>query len=140
VTLEASDSVEILQLVARADACATARDAEGYAALFTEDAVMEGDMGNVSGRSALAAAVARVWDGEAPGTLHLTLNALIDESGPEPSVASTLLLITPLSASPVAGTAEVHQSLRRTSTGWRISSRNIKSHRSAARAAGQEVR
>jgi uncharacterized protein (TIGR02246 family) len=140
VTLEASDCVEILQLVARADACATARDAEGYAALFTEDAIMEGDMGGASGRDALAAAVARVWDGEAPGTLHLTLNALIEESGPEPSVASTLLLIAPLSPSPVAGTAEVHQRLRRTSAGWRISSRNIKSHRSAVRAAGQEVR
>jgi uncharacterized protein (TIGR02246 family) len=126
MTLEASDSLEILQLVARADACATTRDAEGYVALFTEDAVMEGDMGNVRGRDALAAAVARVWDGEAEGTLHLTLNAVIEESGTEPSVASTLVLLTPLSASPVAGTAEVHQGVRRTSSGWRISSRSIK--------------
>jgi uncharacterized protein (TIGR02246 family) len=126
VTREASDSLEILQLIERADACATARDAEGYAALFTEDAVMEGDMGSASGRDALAVAVARVWDGEAPGTLHLTLNAVIEESGPEPSVASILLLLTPLSPSPVAGTAEVHQRVRRTPSGWRISSRTIK--------------
>jgi uncharacterized protein (TIGR02246 family) len=129
VTFEASDSLEILQLVARADACATARDAEGYAALFTEDAVMEGDMGSISGRDALAAAVARVWDGEAPGTLHLTLNAVIEESGPEPTVASILLLLTPLSPSPVAGTAEVHQRVRRTRSGWRLSSRTIKATR-----------
>jgi uncharacterized protein (TIGR02246 family) len=135
VSLEASDSLEILQLVARADACATARDAEGYVALFTEDAVMEGDMGSVSGRDALAAAVARVWDGEAPGTLHLTLNAVIEESGPEPSVTSVLLLLTPLSRAPVAGTAEVHQGVRRTPSGWRISSRTIKmtsAHRKGA--------
>jgi ketosteroid isomerase-like protein len=125
VTLEASDSLDILQLVARADACATARDAEGYVALFTEDAVMEGDMGNISGRDALAVAVARIWDGEAPGTLHLTLNAVIEESGAEPSVASIMLLLTPLSPSPVAGTAKVHQSVRRTPSGWRISSRTI---------------
>lgn len=129
MTLEASDSLEILQLIARADACATARDAEGYAALFTEDAIMEGDMGNVSGRDALAAAVAHVWDGEAQGTLHLTLNAIIEESVPEPIVASTLLLLTPLSSSPVAGTAEVHQRVRRTQPGWRISSRTIKATR-----------
>jgi len=126
VTLEASDSLEILQLVARADACATARDAEGYAALFTEDAVMGGDMGGASGHDALAATVARVWDGEAPGTLHLTLNALIDGSGPEPTVASTLVLLAPQSASPVRATAEVHQRVRRTPAGWRISSRSIK--------------
>jgi uncharacterized protein (TIGR02246 family) len=125
VTLEASDSLEILQLIARADTRATARDAEGYAALFTEDGVMEGVMGSASGRDALAVAVARVWEGEAAGTLHLTLNALIEESGPEPTVASTLLLITPLSSSPVAGTAEVRQRVRRTSSGWRISSRTI---------------
>jgi uncharacterized protein (TIGR02246 family) len=125
VTLEASDSLEILQLIARADARATARDAEGYAALFTEDAVMEGAMGSVNGRDALAVAVARVWDGEAPGTLHLTLNAIIEASVPEPSVVSTLLLITPLSSAPVAGTAEVRQRVRRTSSGWRISSRTI---------------
>ncbi len=125
MTLEASDSLEILQLIARADARATARDAEGYAALFTEDAVMEGAMGSANGRDALAWAVARVWDGEAPGTLHLTLNAIIEESVPEPSVVSILLLITPLSSSPVAGTAEVRQRVRRTSSGWRISSRTI---------------
>jgi uncharacterized protein (TIGR02246 family) len=125
VTLEASDSLEILQLIARADARATARDAEGYVALFTEDAVMEGAMGSASGRDELAVAVAGVWDGEVPGTLHLTLNAIIEESVPEPSVVSTLLLITPLSSSPVAGTAEVRQRVRRTSSGWRISSRTI---------------
>ena len=125
MTLEASDSLEILQLVARADARASARDAEGYAALFSEDAVMEGEEGNVSGRDALAVAVAHVWDGEALGTLHLTLNAIIEESEPEPTVASTLLLITPLSSSPVAGTAEIRQRVRRTSSGWRISSRTI---------------
>ncbi len=137
MTLEASDSLEMLQLVARADACATARDAEGYAALFTEDAVMEGDMGNVSGRDALAAAVARVWEGEAPGTLHLTLNAVIEESDPEPTVASTLVLLTPLSPASLAGTAQVRQRVRRTSSGWRISSRKIKT--TPARNSGASV-
>ena len=125
MTLEASDSLEILQLIARADARATARDVEGYVALFTEDAVMDGAMGSASGRDALAAAVARVWEREAPGTLHLTLNAVIEESDPEPTVASILLLITSTSSSPVAGTAEVRQRVRRTSSGWRISSRTI---------------
>ncbi len=92
-------------------------------------------MGSISGRDALAAAVARVWDGEASGTLHLTLNAVIEESGPEPTVASILLLLSPLSPALVAGTADVRQRARRTSSGWRISSRTIKTtpaHRSGA--------
>ncbi len=98
---------------------------------------MDGDMGKISGRDALAVAVARVWAGEAPGTLHLTLNAVIEESGPDPSVASTLLLLTPLSPSPVVGTAEVHQGVRRTPSGWRISSRTIKA--TPARRSGASV-
>jgi ketosteroid isomerase-like protein len=66
MSLGASDSVAILQLVARADACASARDADGYTALFTEDAVMDGDMGTAEGRSALRDAVARVWPPSPP--------------------------------------------------------------------------
>lgn len=50
MSLSTADSIEILQLVARADACATARDADGYAALFTEDGGMSGAMGDVSGK------------------------------------------------------------------------------------------
>ncbi len=42
------------------------------------------------------------------------------------SAASTLLLLTPLSPSPVAGTAQVQRRARRTSSGWRISVRTIK--------------
>jgi hypothetical protein len=57
--LSAEDSLEILQLVARADACATARDADGYAALFTKDAAMDGTMGRARGRAALSQTVAK---------------------------------------------------------------------------------
>lgn len=92
-------------------------------------------MGSISGRGALAAAVARVWEGEASGTLHLTLNAVIEESGPEPTVASILLLLSPLSPALVVETAEIRQRVRRTPSGWRISSRTIKTtpaHRSGA--------
>lgn len=85
----------ILQLAAEADSRATRRDAAGYAALFTEDGVMEGDMGHASGRDALAAAVTRVWDDEPPGTLHLTCNAVVDDSASTPVVASILVMLIP---------------------------------------------
>jgi uncharacterized protein (TIGR02246 family) len=84
MTLTAAESLEILELVARADDCATARDASAYAELFTEDGTITGVMRTVTGRAAIRDAVGAVWAAEPPETLHLTLNAKIDESGPEP--------------------------------------------------------
>lgn len=49
MSLTAIESLEIMQLVARADNCATARDADGYADLFTEDGTMTGVMGHAQG-------------------------------------------------------------------------------------------
>ncbi len=126
MTLGASDSIAILQLIARADACASARDADGYAALFTEDGLMDGDEGTVNGRAALRDAVARIWAAEPVGTLHLTLNAVLDESGAEPAVESVMLLVVGGGPSPaIHGSARVRQSVRQTPHGWRISERRI---------------
>jgi uncharacterized protein (TIGR02246 family) len=125
MTLTPSDSLAILQLVTRADACATKRDADGYAALFTDDAVMDGDMGTVEGQSALRETVARVWAAEPAGTLHLTLNAVIDESGAEPAVDSVMLMVGVGPAAAVLDSARVRQTVRRTPGGWRISARSI---------------
>jgi ketosteroid isomerase-like protein len=125
MTLSAEDSIEILRLVARADACATVRDADGYAALFTEDALMDGAMGRAVGRAALSRTVAAVWAGEPDGTLHLTLNAVIDDSQTEPSVESVMLMVSSGSASAVIGSARVTHTLRKTREGWRISERRI---------------
>jgi uncharacterized protein (TIGR02246 family) len=125
MTLTAEDSLEILQLVTAADACASARDAEGYAALFTEDAVMDGAMGGAQGRAAIAETVAVVWAREPAGTLHLTLNALIDGSKAEPSVEHVMLMVSGGSPPGLLGSARVTQTVRRTREGWRISARHI---------------
>jgi uncharacterized protein (TIGR02246 family) len=123
--LASADALAILQLTARADTLATQRDAEGYAALFTEDGVMDGDEGQVTGREQLAASVARIWHAEPPGTLHLTCNAVIDEAATTPAVASLLLMLTPQPSLSVARAAHVFQRFLRTSEGWRITSRHI---------------
>jgi uncharacterized protein (TIGR02246 family) len=123
--LNAEDSLAILQLVARADACATARDPDGYVALFTEDAVMDGAMGTVHGRTALRDAVAHVWTGEPGGTLHLTPNALIVTYGPEPTVDSVMLMVASGASPAIVGSAKVHQVVTRRPEGWRISRRTI---------------
>jgi ketosteroid isomerase-like protein len=128
VTLSAADSIAILQLVARADAYASARDAEGYVALFTDDAGMDGDMGVAKGRSALRETVTRVWAAEPAATLHLTLNAVLDESGPEAAVDSVMLMVGTGSSPGVLGAARVRQTVRHTPDGWRISGRTITGH------------
>jgi ketosteroid isomerase-like protein len=125
MTLSVEDSLEILQLVARVDACATVRDADGYAALFTEDAVMDGAMGRAEGRAALSETVAAVWASEPAGTLHLTLNSVIDDTRTEPSVESVMLMVTTGSSPAVLGSARVIQAVRKTPAGWRVTARTI---------------
>ena len=125
MTLTAADSLEIMQLVTRADNCASARDADGYVELFTVDGAMTGAKGSARGRAALRDAVSAVWETEPPHTLHLTLNVTIEESGPNPSVNSVMLMITRESPPTVLGSALVRQVVRRTSDGWRIVSREI---------------
>ncbi len=114
-----------MQLVTQADNCATARDADRYAELFTEDGVMTGSKGTAQGRAALRDAVTAVWAAEPPHTLHLTLNATVDESGPDPGVTSVMLMVTRGAAPKVLGSALVRQVVRRTPEGWRIASREI---------------
>lgn len=126
MSLSAQDSIAILQLAARADACASARDAGAYADLFTEDAVMDGDQGTVRGREALRDAVARVWAAEPAGTLHLTLNAVIDEAEPDPTVSSVLVMVAPGLATPWVGSATIRQVVSRAPAGWLIRSRSIR--------------
>jgi uncharacterized protein (TIGR02246 family) len=125
MTLTPTDSLEIMQLVTRADNCATARDASGYAELFTDDGTMTGDMGRAQGRAALRHAVAGVWEAEPARTLHLTLNVTIDESGPDPTVTSVMLMVTRDAKPDVLGSALVRQVVRQTAKGWRIASREI---------------
>jgi hypothetical protein len=134
--LAPADALAILQLVAEADSLATRRDDAGYAALFTEDGVMEGDMGHAAGRDALAASVARVWENEPPGTLHLTCNAVIAGSASAPAVASILVMLMPQPPGVAIQVADVLQRLRHTPAGWRISSRHITKTLTAEPSAG----
>jgi ketosteroid isomerase-like protein len=128
VTLSAADRLDILDLLTRADAAAGARDADAYLALFTGDAVLDGDQGDYRGADALRAGLAAVWGAEPAGTVHLTLNPVID-AGPAPAdtaVARTVLLIIAPGPPPaLVHTANVTQHLRRGPDGWRITHRTV---------------
>jgi uncharacterized protein (TIGR02246 family) len=125
VTLTADDRLQILDLVTRADNAATARDANGYALLFTDDATMSGGMGTAHGRDELREAVAAVWAAEPPGTQHLTVNATIEPDASGARVASVMLMVAP-DPMRILGWAAVEQVARRTADGWRIASRAIR--------------
>jgi ketosteroid isomerase-like protein len=129
MTLPAADRLDILDIVSRADAAATRRDADAYASLFTEDAVLDGSQGRHTGTAGLRSSVGPIWAGEGPATLHLTLNPVVDagDSQDEATVSSILLIVDPAPPITIRTTAAITQTLRRTTDGWRISRRTVSS-------------
>jgi ketosteroid isomerase-like protein len=129
VTLSPADRLDILDLLTCADAAASARDPDAYLALFTCDAVLDGDQGDYRGTAALRRGLAAVWGAEPAGTLHLTLNPVI-EAGPAATAGtavarSVLLIIAPGPPPALAATARITQQLRAGAGGWRISRRTV---------------
>jgi len=140
VTLSAQDRLDILELIARADNAASDRDPDAYLALFTDDAVLDGEQGEYHGQEGLRRAAVSVWPREPPGTLHLTLNTVIDPAddagtGPAPdpatelaAVARSVLVIVEPGAEPrIVHIARITQHVRRSSGTWRITHRNVAS-------------
>ncbi len=125
MTLPPSDRLDILDVVSRADSAATRRDAAGYAALFTADAVLDGSQGTHPAAE-LGEAVGPIWAAEGPASLHLTLNPVMDViTSNEVTVTSVLLIVTPAAPIAIRTAAAITQTLRRTDDGWRISRRTV---------------
>jgi uncharacterized protein (TIGR02246 family) len=125
VSLPAADRLDILDVVTRADEAASRRDADGYAALFTEDAVLDGSQGRHAGRAALRASVGPIWATEGPATLHLTLNPVVEGDGAEAVVRSVLLIVDPVPPVTIRTAAAITQRLRREAGQWRIAQRTV---------------
>jgi uncharacterized protein (TIGR02246 family) len=126
MTLSAADRLAILDVITRADDAASRRDADGYAGLFTEDAVLDGTQGRHAGREALRSGVGPVWAAEGPATLHLTLNPVVEPgpSGDQATVRSVLLIVDP-TAPAIRAAAAITQELRRTECSWLITRRTV---------------
>jgi ketosteroid isomerase-like protein len=122
------DRLDILQVLARADTAATRRDAEGYVALFTDDAVLDGAKGVHRGKERLRESVGPIWVSEGPESVHLTLNAVVDpvEGHPDRAVATSVLLIlsggAPMS---VLSVSAIVQHLVRVGSDWKIERRSV---------------
>ncbi len=130
MTLSAADRLEILDVIGRADAAATRRDAEAYADLFTEDAVLDGSQGRHSA-AALRESVGPIWAAEGAATLHLTLNPVVDPGDvpDEAVVSSVLLIVAPATPITIITAAAITQKLRRSGDTWRISRRTVAEYR-----------
>jgi ketosteroid isomerase-like protein len=125
VSLPAADRLDILDVVTRADEAASRRDADGYVALFTEDAVLDGSQGRHAGQAALRASVGPIWAAEGPATLHLTLNPVIEGDGAAAVVRSVLLIVDPVPPVTIRTAAAITQRLRREAGQWRIAQRTV---------------
>jgi uncharacterized protein (TIGR02246 family) len=127
MSLSAADRAEITDLIGRADAAATRRDARAYADLFTEDAVLDGTQGRHVGSAALLDSVGPIWAAEGPATLHLTLNPVVDPGdGPDEAVVhSILLIVDPAQPVTIRTAAAITQTVQRQGGTWRISRRTV---------------
>jgi uncharacterized protein (TIGR02246 family) len=122
--LSLADQRAIENLVRSADEAATRHDDAGYAALYTENGVMEGSQGNAQGRDAIRAAVRIVWAREPAGSKHLTRDLVVAEEAGLAIARSNLVIVVEGAATPFAQ-ARVTQTVRRTDEGWRIARRLI---------------
>jgi SnoaL-like domain len=127
VTLSAADRLAILDVIIRADGAASRRDADGYVALFTPDAVLDGAQGRHAGREGLRASVGPIWAAEGPATLHLTLNPVVEPgpAGGQAVARSVLLIIDPAAPPAIRAAAVITQELRRSGAVWRIARRTV---------------
>jgi uncharacterized protein (TIGR02246 family) len=127
VILSAADRLAILDVITRADAAASRRDADAYVALFTPDAVLDGTQGQHVGREELRSSVRPIWAAEGPATLHLTLNPIVEPGARSgQAVAQSVLLIIDAGPPPaLRAAAAITHELRRVEGSWRITRRTV---------------
>jgi ketosteroid isomerase-like protein len=128
VSLSANDRLDILQVLAQADSAATRRDAEGYVAFFSDDAVLDGEKGEHRGKELLRRSVGPIWASEGPSSVHLTLNAIVEDLDDRPDRAvatSVLLILTGNAPASVHSVSAIVQHLIKVGAEWKIERRTV---------------
>jgi ketosteroid isomerase-like protein len=121
------DRLDILELLALADDAATRRDVTTYVACFTDDAVLDGGMGEHRGKAAMAGAVGPIWQAEGDTSVHLTTNAVIepDSSADDRAVAHSVLVILAHEPTVVHGISNITHLLVKGPSGWLVARRTV---------------
>jgi hypothetical protein len=126
--LTASDRLDILDVITRADAAATRGDADAYVSFFTDSAVLDGAMGEHHGREMLRQSVGPIWAAEESASVHATLNAVVNEvpEQPDRAVAASLLMILKVE-SPISihSVSAIVQHLVKVESHWLIERRSV---------------
>jgi ketosteroid isomerase-like protein len=127
MTHSASDRLDILELLASTDNAATQRDVAAYLACFTDDAVLDGGMGEHRGKAAMEAAVGPIWQAEGDTSVHLTANSIVEpDSGTDDrAVAHSMLVILGNDPVTVLSISNITHQLVKESTGWRVGRRTV---------------
>jgi ketosteroid isomerase-like protein len=128
MTLSAVDRLDILDILARADPAASRRDADAYLAYFTDDAVLDGAVGEHKGKTQLRQSVGPIWQAEGATSVHLTMNAVIDPVDDQPARAvatSRLLILEDASPVSIRNVSTIVQHLVKVGTDWRIERRTV---------------
>jgi len=127
VSHSAADRLDILALIALADDAATRRDAAAYVACFTDDAVLDGGMGEHRGKAAMGAGVGPIWQAEGDSSVHLTTNAVVepDSSADNRAVAHSVLVIVAYDPVTIRSISNITHQLAKQSKGWRVSRRTV---------------
>jgi len=128
MTLSASDRLDILELLAKADTAASRRDSEAYLALFTDDAILDGQQGNHEGKDAIRHSVMPIWQSEGSASTHLTLNAVItpvEGRSDEASANSTLVILTVGLNVSIRDVSFISQHVVKRNNNWLIKRRTV---------------
>jgi ketosteroid isomerase-like protein len=124
-----ADRLDILELLALADDAATRRDVAAYVGCFTDDAVLDGGMGEHRGRAALEGAVGPIWQAEGDTSVHLTTNAVIEpvSSTDDRAVAHSVLVIVAHDPAIVHSISNITHHLVKGPSGWLVARRTVQS-------------
>jgi ketosteroid isomerase-like protein len=123
------DRLDILELLALADDAATRRDVAAYVACFTDDAVLDGGMGEHRGKAAMEGAVGPIWQAEGDRSVHLTTNAVIesDLSSEDRAVAHSVMIILAPDPVIVHSVSNITHHLVKNPNGWLVARRTVQS-------------
>jgi ketosteroid isomerase-like protein len=122
-----ADRLDILELLALADDAATRRDVAAYVACFTDDAILDGGMGEHWGKAAMEEAVGPIWKAEGDASIHLTTNAVIesDSSTDDRAVAHSVLVILADDPVIVHSVSNITHHLVKGPSGWLVARRSV---------------
>jgi ketosteroid isomerase-like protein len=129
MTLSVVDRLDILELVAKADSAASQADADLYVSYFTDDAVLDGDMGVHRGKEAIRQSVGPIWRSEGASSIHLTLNAVVKPVADDSDRAvatSTMVVLKNDSVISIHSAAFVVQNFIRVDGVWLIEHRLVR--------------